>query len=324
MTDLEKIRSTLAKIAALAASVAGGDESTDGELEDEPEAIPAPVKGKLVCTPKSLPKNLLHKAAKTAVEHNPVNQPALAQLSTVAPDMEITPAFIAVLTTKYWGPSQRRLTVSFMDNPPSDLRRRILSHMNAWNRTVGITFVETGGTGQVRISRGPGGYYSYLGTDILHIPSNRQTMNLQGFTMNTLESEFKRVIRHETGHTLGCPHEHMRQALVDRIDREKAYEYFWRTQRWDRATVDLQVLTPLDEQSLMATPADQTSIMCYQLPGSITIDGRPILGGVDINATDYAFMGRIYPKPGHAEGDFEEEAWEGDELSGDTVAASAR
>jgi hypothetical protein len=134
-------------------------------------------------------------------------------------------------------------------------------------------------------------------------------MNLQGFTMNTPESEYRRVIRHEAGHTLGCPHEHMRQALVARIDPAKAYEYFRRTQGWDKQTVDQQVLTPLNEQSLMGTAADQTSIMCYQLPGSITRDGQPILGGMDINQTDYAFIGRIYPKPGHAMVAEHEEDW---------------
>ena len=44
--------------------------------------------------------------------------------------------------------------------------------------------------------------------------------------------------------------------------------------------------------------ADDTSSMCYMLPGSITRDGRPIPGGRDINATDYAFAGQVYPKPG--------------------------
>jgi hypothetical protein len=46
----------------------------------------------------------------------------------------------------------------------------------------------------------------------------------------------------------------------------------------------------------MGTPADQTSIMCYQLPGSITKDGQPIVGGTDIDQTNYAFAGKIYPK----------------------------
>jgi hypothetical protein len=48
----------------------------------------------------------------------------------------------------------------------------------------------------------------------------------------------------------------------------------------------------------MGTPADQDSIMCYQLPGAITRNGLPIRGGRDINQTDYEFVGRIYPKPG--------------------------
>jgi hypothetical protein len=213
-------------------------------------------------------------------------------------EQEITPLALAVVTSKYWGPAQRRLTVSFMESTPTDLKARIISHMNAWSKTSSISFVETRGTGDVRISRGPGGYWSYLGTDILHIPKNRQTMNLEGFTMNKEESEYKRVVRHETGHTLGSPHEHMRKALVARIDREKAYIWFWENYRWPKATVDAQVLTPLDEASLMSTPPDQTSIMCYQLPGDITKDGKPILGGTDINETDYTFMGKIYPKPG--------------------------
>jgi hypothetical protein len=38
--------------------------------------------------------------------------------------------------------------------------------------------------------------------------------------------------------------------------------------------------------------------MCYQLPASITRDGQPIRGGMDVNQSDYAFVGRIYPKPG--------------------------
>jgi hypothetical protein len=123
-------------------------------------------------------------------------------------------------------------------------------------------------------------------------------------------SQYKRVVRYETGHTLGFPHEHMRKELVERIDPAKAYEYFLRTQGWDPRTVDQQVLTPLNELSLMSTPADQTSIMCYQLPGSITRDGKPILGGVDINQTDYAFAGGIYPKPGGAQMSAYEDEWE--------------
>jgi hypothetical protein len=311
MSDSEsRLREALAEIAEVARAAAErGEEGVDESGEDD-AASQAPPEEKSVCVPKTLLKRLLVKAAMTAMRINPVNAPVFGPVAEVAADFQVSdPLSISVLVGKYWGPKQRRLTVSFLESTPANLRARILTHMNAWTKTGCVSFVETSGTGDIRISRGPGGYYSYLGTDILHIPKNRQTMNLQGFTMNTPESEYKRVVRHETGHTLGFPHEHMRKALVARIDPQKAYDYFRRTQGWDKAMVDAQVLTPLDERSLMGTPADQTSIMCYQLPASITRDGHPILGGVDINSTDYAFAGSIYPKAGHALSPDGEEEW---------------
>ncbi len=126
-------------------------------------------------------------------------------------------------------------------------------------------------------------------------------MNLDSFTMQTSDSEFFRVVRHETGHALGMPHEHMRAELVARLDRAKTIKYFAQTQGWSEQEVMQQVLTPLSEASLLSTPADQTSIMCYQLPGSITKDGKPIPGGNDINATDLAFAAKIYPLAGQPE-----------------------
>jgi Astacin (Peptidase family M12A) len=298
MSDLERLREALARIADVASEAVNGDYVSEESEEENGASSNGSSKGAPdSCTLKSLPKRLLVKGAQNAVEINPVNAPMFGQLGESALAGVVSdPLSIAVLTSKYWGPMSRRLTVSFMESTPSDLRARIISHMNAWTRTGGISFVETSGAGVVRISRGGGGYWSYLGTDVRLIPTNRQTMNLQGFTMNTPESEYKRVVRHETGHTLGYPHEHMRRQLVARIDPQKAYDYFLRTQGWNRQTVDQQVLTPLNDATIFATPPDQTSIMCYQLPGSITRDGLPITGGVDINQTDYAFNGKIYPK----------------------------
>jgi hypothetical protein len=249
------------------------------------------------CIVKSLPTTLLVKAATTARTINPMNALVFGPTATIRGRFDVHDKVrIAVLTSKYWGPKERQLTVSFTESTPADLQERILSHMNAWTKCGSISFVLTKQTGNVRVSRKAGGYWSYLGTDILHIPKNRQTMNLEGFTMSTPESEYKRVVRHETGHTLGFPHEHMRTALVARIDPDKAYKWFLANQGWDKATVAAQVLTPLKDASLMGTPADQTSIMCYQLPGMITKDGKPITGGIDINPIDCKFCGSIYPK----------------------------
>jgi hypothetical protein len=185
-------------------------QSTEGEeaSTNQPTATETPEGGDGAslqdygCVLRMLPKRLLLQAASTAVKINPLNAPHVTGRTDGLSAAPVEPLHIALLTTKYWGPQQRQLTVSFMETTPADLRNRIISHMNAWNARCGISFVFTNGTGQVRISRGQGGYYSYLGTDILHIPAGRQTMNLQGFTMNTPESEYKRVVRHETGHCL--------------------------------------------------------------------------------------------------------------------------
>jgi hypothetical protein len=215
------------------------------------------------------------------------------------PDFKPTREHIALVTAKYWGIQGVRLTVSFLDNPPADLRKRILLHMNAWAQTANVKFVETASQGQVRIAREGGqngGYWSYVGTDILHVKPNEQTMNLEAFSMSIKESEYHRVVRHETGHTLGFPHEHMRQALVDKIDPQKAIAYFEATQGWSEAEVRAQVLTPIEESSLRGTTPDPKSIMCYQIPGQLTKDGNPIIGGKDIDKTDADFAATIYPK----------------------------
>lgn len=253
----------------------------------------------IVCSPKRLPLETMVAAAKTAVRINPLNHTPLQRLTRVVPEFIATPERIAVLTTKYWGLQGISLTVGFLDNPPADLRKRILLHMNAWAKTANVKFVETKTNPQVRIARvggQEGGYWSYLGTDILHIPRKAQTMNLEAFTMDTPESEFHRVVRHETGHTLGFPHEHMRKALVDKIDPKKAIEFFGRTQGWSEEEVRAQVLTPLEESSLRGTKPDPKSIMCYQIPGEVTKDGKPIIGGKDIDSSDFGFAATIYPK----------------------------
>ena len=255
------------------------------------------------CYIASLPVDQQVEAARVAIAENPSNAPRLdAMLSTAsiafsgAPDV-MEPAFLAVLTGKYWGATGVDLSVSFLDNPPVAVRDRILSHMNAWGTFANVKFSWSQSGGVVRINRGAGGYWSYLGTDIKMISRNEPTMNLQGFSNSTPESEYTRVVRHETGHTCGFPHEQLRQKIVNRLDVPKTLEYFRRTQGWSEATTRANVLTPLEERSITGSEiTDETSIMCYQLPGSITKDGKPIPGGPDFSSVDREFAAKLYPK----------------------------
>lgn len=257
----------------------------------------------LVCTPRQLPEHLRVEAAERAIAHNPANRPnSMIVAHALGPNP--TRARIAVLTSKRWKMTPKGLlfTVGFLEPATAALRKRILSHMNAWSKTANVQFKESKDHPMVRIafaSEPPdmSGYWSYEGTDILSIPADQPTMNLEAFSMQTPISEFHRVVRHETGHTLGFPHEHMRAQLVNLIDRNKAIRFFGATQGWSPAEVEAQVLTPLEQSAIIGTPPDQVSIMCYQIPGSITKSGKPILGGVDIDKSDFDFAGVIYPKP---------------------------
>jgi hypothetical protein len=239
-------------------------------------------------------------AADHAVALNPLNRPPVEHAAALLPAGAVTKEFLSLITAKRWKTNGVKLTVSFLETTPADLRARIVSHMNAWDKTANVQFTETKGTdGQVRILReNTDGYWSYIGTDILLIDKAQPTMNLQGFTMKTPDSEFHRVVRHETGHTLGFPHEHMRKDLVALIDPAKAIAYFGASQGWSPDQVRQQVLTPIEESSLIGTSrSDGDSIMCYQIPGGITKNGKPIPGGLDIDPLDFQFAGTCYPKP---------------------------
>lgn len=248
-----------------------------------------PRRGFIHCTPKHLPQEKQQEAALLAVEYNPLNLPALF----------VPKEHLAVSTQRMWPATGVKLTVSFpFDRTPDDVQRKIVQYMNIWSQYANVAFVLSNSQPtDVRINRARDGYWSYLGTDIQMIPPNEPTMNLEGFTMRTPDAEYMRVVVHEAGHTLGFPHEHMRSQIVNRLDRNKTIAWGARELGWDRNTVIQQILTPLSESSIRGTAtADEESIMCYQLPGSITKDGRPIRGGDDLTEMDKTFVAALYPK----------------------------
>lgn len=257
----------------------------------------------IVCRPKSLSPAQTELAIQRGIEINPANAAMFRTVERTPVGRRGGPRRLAVVIENKWPATGVILSVQFLDNPSKALRNRILSHMNAWRKTANISFEETRDTGMVRIARldrpaDMAGYWSYVGTEILGVPDDEPTFNLDGFTMDTEEAEFVRVVRHEAGHTLGFDHEHMRAALIKKIDKRKAIDYFDREEGWPEEETIAQVLTPLSAKSIMGTKeSDPLSIMCYEIPGEITKNGKPILGGTDINENDYRFAGKIYPKP---------------------------
>lgn len=292
-------RVQLHAVAAPAASTTTSEPSATTSAAETTAFIP--------CLMKRLPDDKLDAAVKHSVEVNPNNAPSGAALSALhRATGGHGPSFLAAVakgTERHWSPGMQ-LSVSFIDTPtpPLQLQERIVSHMNAWRNVCNVGFVliapSTTHVADVRVSLKYEGYWSYVGNYIHQVPANEPTMNLQGFSMSTSESEFRRVVRHEAGHTLGFVHEHMRSELVDRIDKDAAIKYFMRWQGWSREDVENQVLTALDYSILdFTSKPDETSIMCYPLPAEIMTDKKPIPGGTDIDAMDRAFAAHVYPYP---------------------------
>lgn len=260
----------------------------------------------ILCRPRTLPIEKLVDAERRAIEINPENALDHRLVSRSVTGRRGGLRRIAVVIARKWPVTGVRLSVSFMDNPSTELRARILKHMNAWGQHANVLFSETHGVGKVRIARVKSppkvaGYWSWVGTEILEIDDDEPTMNLEGFTMRTSEAEFCRVVRHEAGHTLGFDHEHMRSDIVKRIDPKKAIAHFKESDGWTKKEVEEQVLTPLAKKSIMGTKeSDPLSIMCYQLPAEIMKDGKEVPGGDDINPNDFAFAKSLYPKPERA------------------------
>lgn len=240
-------------------------------------------------------------AQRRSIEINPENELVFRNVAEAAGGRR-GDRRLALVKGFRWPKSGVLLSVQFLDTKSKELRRTILKHMNAWNKTANIKFTETNEAGHVRITRTKGdGHWSWVGTQILEITDpDEPTMNLDGFTMNTPESEFLRVVRHEAGHTLGFDHEHLRGEFVSRIDVEKAIAYYAEPpNEWTPDDTRAQVLTPLEKKSIMGTTvADPLSIMCYHVPAEITTDGVAIPGGVNINKRDFEFAGKVYPKTG--------------------------
>ena len=260
----------------------------------------------ITCKPKTLTLVQAQLAARRSIEVNPQNA---AQMKTV----ELTPLGrrggprrLALVVGTRWPRSGQKFTVQFLDQASLALQKLILRHMNAWSRFCNCQFVPTKDIGMVRIARldspeESAGYWSYVGTQILGIEDDQPTMNLEGFTARISDAEIRRVVRHETGHTLGFEHEHLREDLVRLIDRKKAIAYFDRECGWTRKDTIEQVLTPLPPKSIHATrQSDPLSIMCYEIPAEITKHGEAIRGGDDIDRQDREFAASIYPKDASA------------------------
>lgn len=253
------------------------------------------------CTTRRLPPQLDLGAAWSAAVARPENAPGLVEMAYGLPhDSVLPPESITFLKSKFW-PNGSRLRVAFSGGSAA-VNAKVLQYASLWSKYANIDFVDVGPADawDILVGYSQPGYWSLIGTDSPY--ARRQggpSLNLQGFDSGRVpESEWSRVVCHEFGHALGAMHEQMRPEVTARLDADACYAYFARTQGWDRAMVDAQILTPLDIGTTVFSPEDDTSIMMYAFPAEVTRDRRPIVGGDHINDLDGRTIGLVYPGRG--------------------------
>jgi hypothetical protein len=198
---------------------------------------------------------------------------------------------------KFW-PNGSAVLVEFLGGS-AEVQARTLRELNAWAEFANIDFVQVGaGQGWIRISYDQPGYWSMIGTDALYARPGEPTLNLEGFDRWYFpDSEWRRVVRHEGGHAIGFIHEHERPELLARLNRPAVIQFYWQTQHWTQDRTVEQVFTP-PPGDIVGSPADQRSIMAYNFPPWLTLDGKGIAGGDDFSSLDRLFAAQVYPGRG--------------------------
>lgn len=197
---------------------------------------------------------------------------------------------------KYW-PNGKSLRVGFMGGSET-ARTLVRKYAPEWSQVANIqfVFVEKGPT-DLRVGFYSGiGTWSLVGTDASDIAQNRPTINFSWFTGKIGEAECRATILHEFGHALGLLHEHQHPLGGIPWDKSKLYPFYLRTQGWDQAMVDQQVLSHYSSGQTQYSRYDPYSIMHYPIPNSLTIGDFEVGINMNLSPTDRAFVAKVYPK----------------------------
>lgn len=197
---------------------------------------------------------------------------------------------------KYLWDSGTVIKVSFLDGE-KPIQDKVIQFAKEWENYVNIQFDfgDYKDDAQVRISFNQKGSWSEIGTNCRSVEKSKPTMNFGWFNLNTPDEEYSRVVLHEFGHALGFVHEH--QSPVGDIpwDKEKAYEYYKRTQNWDRPQVDENVFQKYSQTITNFSDFDPQSIMLYAIPEEITIGDYSTEWNKNLSDTDKYYAYKWYP-----------------------------
>ncbi|KAM5342766.1 hypothetical protein ACJ41O_013732 [Fusarium nematophilum] len=246
-----------------------------------------------ICTQMVVPDDLQALADTLSIKENPLNGHQITQGSPVQGGGD--PASLALPVGSMWA-TGRTLRVKLL-NGSDKIKGKIRQYASLWTQyaNIKLDFVDSGDA-EIRVNvDASGGSWSYVGTGNLSIPASQHTMNFGWLTDSTSEMEFSRVIVHEFGHALGCIHEHQSPSASIPWNREAVYEYYKRTNGWDRPAVDRNIFQLYAAGMTQFSAFDTGSIMLYSIPASLTTNGFSVGWNTQLSETDKAFIATAYP-----------------------------
>ncbi len=263
------------------------------------------------CTELSLEPDQVAEARRLAIEENKENaSPFTGQGRLLAAaDNEPIPsplmhqdlgsrdqARLALLYGKKWAVG-RTLNIRFL-NGSSFVQDKVKQFASMWQHFANIKFNFNGGANaEIRISFNPGGSNSYVGTDALSIPQNRQTMNFGWFDADTSDQEFSRTTIHEFGHALGCIHEHQNPTVSIPWDKRLCTSIMLiHKHRHGLRPKLIRTCSQSTAQMSLSTRSSTLRRSCVtRCPRSLTIGNYSIGWNNYLSPMDKTFINRAYP-----------------------------
>jgi hypothetical protein len=237
------------------------------------------------------------KAAEHAVKENPVNKPVFARL----PGVSAHPLKIAIETGKKWM-NGKTLNVAFLDGTAIQ-RQKTIEKATMWCAYANVKFNFKGKSkSEIRISfKADPGSWSAVGTDCLltdAFPKDQPTMNFGWCKDDTDDVEWRRVVVHEFGHSLGAIHEHQNPKSGLKWNLPAVYKYFsGPPNNWSKDEIDFNIVQKYSLDQINGTKFDIKSIMLYSFPPELIIGGKGTPNNTQLSAGDEKFIGSksMYP-----------------------------
>jgi hypothetical protein len=221
------------------------------------------------------------------VKDEPLSKPEVLRLPVSVPQR------LLGNRRNFWKSEKTNLTTSFHKSVPMQVRRAVVGVMNEWAKVCGVRFklVTTGGLFKVAM-RLHDGFWAYEGKEGL---GSNPSMNLALATLDDVH-KYREYIIHEAGHLLGFGHEQFHPGIQSRLIPEKVVDYFHREYGWSADETYAQVLAPWPYDTKLPVP-DVLSIMTYELPGELFVDGVGVPYASTLSATDAGVARNVYGPP---------------------------